>query len=114
MRDSPSLAIVPALVGKGAIVKVFDPQGMKEAKHLPEFAGVVWCNSAYEAATDADVLAIVTEWNEFRALDLERIKGRMKQPILVDLRNIYRPDDVARAGFHYTGIGRGHLGPNAT
>lgn len=110
MRDSPSLAIVPALVEQGAIVKVFDPQGMKEAKHMPEFKGVVWCNNAYEAAAEADVLSIVTEWNEFRALDLERIKSRMKQPILVDLRNIYRPDEVAKAGFRYTGLGRGHLG----
>ena len=109
MRDSPSLAIVPALVAKGAIVKVFDPQGMREAKHMPEFNGVVWCNNAYEAADGADVLSIVTEWNEFRALDLARIKGRMKQPVLVDLRNIYRPDDVAKAGFRYSGIGRGHL-----
>jgi UDPglucose 6-dehydrogenase len=111
MRDSPSLAIVPALLAKGAVVKVFDPQGMKEAKHLPEFKGVVWCNNAYEAAADADVLSIVTEWNEFRALDLERIKGRMKQAILVDLRNIYRPDEVTRAGFRYHGIGRGHAEP---
>jgi len=108
MRDSPSLAIVPALVALGAIVKVFDPQGMKEAKRMSEFEGVVWCNNAYEAADGADVLSIVTEWNEFRALDLERIKGRMKQAILVDLRNIYRPDEVAKAGFRYTGIGRGH------
>ena len=109
MRDSPSLAIVPALVAKGAIVKVYDPQGMKEAKHMPEFKGVVWCNNAYDAAADADVLSIVTEWNEFRALDLERIKRRMKQAILVDLRNIYRPDEVAKAGFHYTGLGRGKI-----
>ena len=114
MRDSPSLDIVPALVSKGAVVKVFDPQGMKEAKHLAEFKGVVWCNSAYDAAADADVLAIVTEWNEFRALDLARIKGRMKQPVLVDLRNIYRPDEVVRAGFRYHGIGRGHLSPSGT
>ena len=109
MRDSPSLDIVPALIARGAVVKVFDPQGMKEARRMPEFAGVVWCNSAYDAAADADVLSIVTEWNEFRALDLARIKSRMKQPILVDLRNIYRPDEVLRAGFQYTGIGRGHL-----
>jgi UDPglucose 6-dehydrogenase len=110
LRDSPALDIVPTLIAGGARVKVFDPQGMPEGKRLKEFEGVVWCTNAYEAADGADVLAIVTEWNEFRALDLERIRDSMKQSILVDLRNIYRPDEVARVGFEYIGIGRGHPG----
>ena len=108
LRDSPSLDIVPTLVAAGATVKVFDPQGMDEGKRLKEFAGVQWCANPYMAVEGADVLAIITEWNEFRALDLERIGDSMKQRILVDLRNIYRPDEVARAGFNYIGIGRGH------
>ncbi len=108
MRDSPALDIVPALVKSGAIVKAFDPEGMKEAKKMKEFEGVNWCANAYQAAEGADVVAIVTEWNEFRALDLARIRREMKRPILVDLRNIYRPDEMARAGFEYTAIGRGH------
>jgi UDPglucose 6-dehydrogenase len=108
LRDSPALDIVPALVKGGAKVKVFDPQGMTEGKHLKEFEGVTWCSNAYEAADRADVLSIVTEWNEFRALDLERIRDSMNRPVLVDLRNIYRPDEVARVGFEYIGIGRGH------
>jgi UDPglucose 6-dehydrogenase len=108
MRDSPALDIVPALVKGGATVKAFDPEGMNEAKKMKEFEGVTWCTNAYQAAEGADVIAIVTEWNEFRALDLARIRRDMKRPILVDLRNIYRPDEMARAGFEYTAIGRGH------
>jgi UDPglucose 6-dehydrogenase len=108
LRDSPSLDIVPTLVNGGAMVRVYDPQGMDEGKRLKEFAGVQWCANAYAAVEDADALAIITEWNEFRALDLERIRDSMKRRILVDLRNIYRPDEVARAGFDYIGIGRGH------
>ncbi|HLF24278.1 MAG TPA: UDP-glucose/GDP-mannose dehydrogenase family protein, partial [Burkholderiales bacterium] len=112
MRDSPSLDIVPALMQRGATIKVFDPQGMTEAKRYKAFEGAVWCNNAYQAAQDADALAIITEWNEFRALDLARIRKSMIRPILVDLRNIYRPDEVARAGFVYIGIGRGQTNAN--
>jgi len=104
MRDSPSLAIVPALVEQGATVRAFDPQGMEEAKEMME--GVHWCESAYDAIEGADVLAIVTEWNEFRALDLSRVKDLMKKPVLVDLRNIYNPDEMLSAGFDYHCIGR--------
>ena len=104
MRDSPSLAIVPALVAQGADVRAFDPQGMKEAKKI--ITGIKWCGNAYDAIDGSDVLAIVTEWNEFRALDLQRIKDLMNDAVMVDLRNIYNPDEMVAAGFDYHSIGR--------
>ncbi|GAB4166142.1 MAG: UDP-glucose/GDP-mannose dehydrogenase family protein [Thalassobaculales bacterium] len=104
MRDSPSLDIVPALQAAGAVVRAFDPAGMAEARHL--LPDVVWCDSAYETLGGADCLAIITEWNEFRALDLARVKRLMKVPVMVDLRNIYKPEEMAEAGFHYHCIGR--------
>jgi UDPglucose 6-dehydrogenase len=104
MRDSPSLAIVPALIEGGAEVHAYDPQGMEEAREMLE--GVNWCEGAYEALESADVVAIVTEWNEFRALDLDRMKATMKSPVMVDLRNIYNPDEMTAAGFEYYCIGR--------
>ena len=104
MRDSPSLDIVPGLQKNGAIVSAFDPQGMDEAKTL--FDDVQWCADAYEAITDADCVAIVTEWNEFRALDLARVRSLLGRPVMVDLRNIYRPDEMQAAGFSYYSIGR--------
>jgi UDPglucose 6-dehydrogenase len=104
MRDSPSLAIVPALVKGGANVHAFDPQGMDEARTMIE--GIEWCDGAYEALDGADVVAIVTEWNEFRALDLERMKSTMAHPVMVDLRNIYNPDEMTATGFDYHCIGR--------
>ena len=104
MRDSPSLAIVPALVGQGAEVRAFDPEGMEEAKEM--MTGVTWCDNAYDAIDGSDVLAIVTEWNEFRALDLSRIKDLMNDAVMVDLRNIYNPDEMVAAGFNYYCIGR--------
>ena len=104
MRESPSLDIVPELQNAGATVRAFDPQGMAEAKHL--LPNVVWCEDAYDAMKGADALAIVTEWNEFRALDLDRARTLLKAPIMVDLRNIYRPADVAAAGLRYVSIGR--------
>ena len=104
MRDSPSLAIVPALVAQGADVRAFDPQGMEAAKEI--ITGIKWCGSAYDAIDGSDVLAIVTEWNEFRALDLQRIKDLMNDAVMVDLRNIYNPDEMVAAGFDYHSIGR--------
>ncbi len=104
MRDSPSLAIVPALVAQGADVRAFDPQGMEEAKEI--ITGIEWCGNAYDAIDGSDVLAIVTEWNEFRALDLQRIKDLMNDAVMVDLRNIYNPDEMVAAGFDYHSIGR--------
>ena len=104
MREAPSLNVVAGLQAAGATVRAFDPEGMEEAKALMD--GVAWCKDAYDAADGADALTIVTEWNEFRALDLERIKSLMKSPVMVDLRNIYDPADMAQAGFRYTCIGR--------
>ncbi len=104
MREAPSLNIIAGLKKGGAKVRAFDPEGMEEAKEL--LTGVEWCEDAYDAAAGADALTIVTEWNEFRALDLERVKSSMKAPVMVDLRNIYDPDEMAEAGFRYTCIGR--------
>ncbi|MDP7623711.1 MAG: UDP-glucose/GDP-mannose dehydrogenase family protein [Rhodospirillales bacterium] len=104
MRDSPSLEIVPALIEGGAEVSAFDPQGMDEAREMLD--GVNWCESSYEALEGADVVTLVTEWNEFRALDLERVKASMSNPVMVDLRNIYNPEEMVDAGFEYYCIGR--------
>jgi len=104
MREAPSLAIIPALQDAGAKVRAYDPAAMHEAEAL--LPGVAWCSDAYDAATGADVLVIVTEWNEFRALDLERIGGIMAKRVIVDLRNVYRADEVRAAGFTYASIGR--------
>jgi len=104
MRDAPSLAIVPALQAAGASLRVFDPEAMDEARALLD--GVEWCKDAYDALLDADALAILTEWNVFRALDVERMKGLMRGNVVVDLRNIYDPKDMAAAGIRYTSIGR--------
>ena len=104
MRDAPSLAIIQSLLDAGAIVRAYDPEGMEAAKAM--MPGITYCSSAYEAATGADAVAIVTEWDTFRALDLKRLAGVMTAPVMVDLRNIYRPDDVAKAGFAYSSVGR--------
>lgn len=104
MRDAPSLTIVPALIGAGADVVVVDPEGRKEGEAL--LPGVTWEEDVYAAAVDAQCVAILTEWNEFRGLDLPRLNKAMGGDILVDLRNIYRPDDVRRAGFEYVSVGR--------
>jgi UDPglucose 6-dehydrogenase len=104
MRDAPSMAIVPALQDAGATVRAYDPAAMHEAG--PLLPGVQWCTDAYDAAVGADALVIITEWNEFRALDLDRVGASMTQKVLVDLRNVYRAEDVRAQGFRYTSIGR--------
>ena len=104
IRESPSLDIIRDLVVRGANVKVYDPEGMEEAKSIID--DVTWCSTAYEAMVDANVVTIITEWNEFRALDLKRIKLLLKEPILVDFRNIYRPEEMSEEGFYYYSIGR--------
>lgn len=104
MRDAPSLDIVPALIEDGATVRAFDPEGMEEAKTL--LGDVQWCNDAYATMIGADVLVIITEWNAFRGLDLERVKSLLKVPVMVDLRNIYEPAEMAERGFSYHCIGR--------
>ena len=104
MRDAPSLDIIPALVDAGANVKAFDPEAMEEAAHL--LSGIDYCDNAYQAIDGADAMVILTEWDQFRALDLERIKGSLNGDVVVDLRNIYSPEDMAKRGFAYTSIGR--------
>jgi UDPglucose 6-dehydrogenase len=104
MRDAPSLFIIQALQDKGALIQAYDPEGMEEAEKI--LSNVTYCDSAYGAAHDADVLVIITEWDVFRALDLPRIKDVMAKPVLVDLRNIYRKSEVEKQGFFYASIGR--------
>ena len=104
MRDAPSLDILPALQAAGAKIKAYDPEAMTEASHL--LKDIEFSKNAYEAAQDADALVIVTEWDQFRALDLDRIKTALKGNVVVDLRNIYSPEDMAAKGFAYTSIGR--------
>ena len=104
MRDAPSLVIVPMLQERGATVRAYDPQGQKHAvEMLPE---VMWCDSALEAVRGADVLAILTEWNEFRAIDLTQARKLMTGNAIVDLRNVVNPAAAREAGFTYSGIGR--------
>ncbi|WAJ28742.1 UDP-glucose dehydrogenase family protein [Antarcticirhabdus aurantiaca] len=113
MREAPALSIIQALQDKGARIAAFDPEGMEAASHLLQ--GVEFCDDAYDVVSDADALVIVTEWNQFRSLDFERIGAAMRHRVLVDLRNIYRYDEVERHGFEYTcvgrpsGVARGHL-----
>ena len=104
IREAPSIEIIETLQRAGAIVRAYDPQGMKEAKGL--LPNVVWCNDPYEAMEQADALTIVTEWNAFRSLDLERAKSLLKRPVVVDLRNIYDPAEMQDAGFDYHSVGR--------
>jgi len=104
MRDAPSLVVVPMLQEKGAKIRVFDPQGRRHGETL--LPGVTWCRNALEAAEGADVAVVLTEWNEFRALDLETLKKRMRGAVLVDLRNVFPPREAIALGFTYSGIGR--------
>ena len=104
MREAPALAIVTALLDAGAKVRGYDPESMEQAR--PLLPGMDFAENAYDCIEGADALAILTEWNEFRALDLKRVKTLLKAPILVDLRNIYNADEVQRYGLTYTSIGR--------
>jgi len=104
MRESPSIPLITALQDLGATVCAYDPTGMEQAK--PLLSNVAFCKDAYDCAQGASALVIVTEWEQFRALDFARLKTVMERPVLVDLRNIYRPEEVARHGFAYEGVGR--------
>jgi UDPglucose 6-dehydrogenase len=104
MREAPSLAIAPALIAGGAEVRAHDPEGMAEARKL--IPDISYCSDPYEAMTGADAVVFLTEWNSYRALDLRRMKTVLKQPVVVDLRNIYRPAEMRAAGFRYSSIGR--------
>ena len=109
MRESPSLSILPPLIEAGATIRAFDPEGMSESKKLlPELD---YCEDAYDTMIDADALVLLTEWNEFRALDLARIKQLLRQPVVVDLRNIYQPQEMTEAGFVYHSVGRSMAEP---
>jgi UDPglucose 6-dehydrogenase len=104
MRESPAIDIINSLVAKGASVKAYDPVAMDEAKHcLPD---IEYAKDEYDAIRGADVLVIVTEWNQFRALDMDKVKSLLKAPRIVDLRNIYEPKDMREMGFEYIGVGR--------
>jgi len=108
MREAPSLVILPALKERGARIQAYDPEGMHEARKQLD---ITFCKSAYEALTGADAVVILTEWNEFRALDLKRVKALMRAPVMIDLRNIYRPAQMAEAGFRYVSVGRASVAP---
>ncbi len=112
MRAAPSLSIIPALQDAGATIRAYDPAAMNEA--APLLPGVEWCQQAYEVATACDAVVLITEWNEFRALDLDQLGSVMRSRVLVDLRNVYRPQDALAHGFSYTGIGRGRYAPQPT
>ena len=104
VRESASLTIIPALQQEGASIHAYDPEAMGEAEQL--LPDVNWYQNAYAAMEDADLLVIMTEWNEFRALDLERVRQLLARPVIVDLRNIYEPRAMAAAGFQYVSVGR--------
>jgi len=104
MREAPSIPLITGLCDMGAKVRAFDPASMKEARR--ELPDIEYCENAYACAEGANALVIVTEWVQFRALDLQRLKRIMKQPVMVDLRNVYRPDEMAELGFLYSSIGR--------
>ncbi|WP_225767315.1 UDP-glucose/GDP-mannose dehydrogenase family protein [Inquilinus sp. Marseille-Q2685] len=105
MREAPSLTILPALLQAGARIQAFDPEGMEEArKHLPP--GITYATSAYGALEGADGAVVLTEWNEFRGLDLKRMREAMQGDVFIDLRNVYKPNEMASAGFQYQGLGR--------
>ncbi len=108
MRDSPSLDLIPELVKNNCFLKLFDPEGMKEAKILfKKFdKNIEWCNDSYDACHKADALVILTEWNQFRALDLKKLKRLLNSPIIIDLRNIYNPQEIKNMGFKYFSLGR--------
>jgi UDPglucose 6-dehydrogenase len=105
MREAPSLVIVPALEAQGARVRAFDPHGMAEARRLmPRLETAV---DPYACVEGADAMVILTEWDQFRALDLDRIKAALRKPVVVDLRSIYKPADMTEKGFTYVSVGRG-------
>ena len=104
MRDSPSLSILPRLTAAGATIRAFDPEGMEEAKKL--LPGLAYCADAYETMDGADALVLLTEWNAFRALDLDRVRNLLATSLVIDLRNIYQPQEMAAAGLSYVSIGR--------
>ena len=104
LREAPALSILPPLADKGARLQVHDPEGMEEAREM--FPDYTYAASAYEACDGADAVVLMTEWNQYRALDLDEVKARLKTPIFIDLRNVYTPEQMRAAGFEYYGVGR--------
>lgn len=105
MREAPAATILPALLEKGADIRAHDPKGMEEAKqYLPD--GIEYVENSYEACDGADAVVLMTEWNQYRALDLQKIKEIMKEPVFIDLRNVYDPATMKEMGFRYMGVGR--------
>jgi UDPglucose 6-dehydrogenase len=104
VREAPSVALITALQDMGAQVRAYDPVGMEQAKQV--LADVTYCQGPYDCVEEADAVVIITEWEQFRALDLERVRDLMACPVMVDLRNVYRPEDVKKYGFAYTSVGR--------
>jgi UDPglucose 6-dehydrogenase len=105
MRDAPSIPIVGRLVEDGATVRAFDPEGIEQAKPLLPGA-VIYCRDALDAAQDADLLVVITEWNEFRSIQPQRLREAMRGNLVIDLRNLYEPAAMRAAGFTYSSIGR--------
>jgi UDPglucose 6-dehydrogenase len=104
LRESPSIELITALQDMGARVRAYDPVAMEQAKQV--LADVTYCRDPYDCAEEADAIVIVTEWEQFRALDFGRLRDLMACPVMVDLRNVYRPDDMKKYGFAYTSVGR--------
>jgi UDPglucose 6-dehydrogenase len=104
VREAPSVALITALQDMGARVRAYDPVGMEQAKQI--LADVTYCQGPYDCVEEADAVVIITEWEQFRALDLERVRDLMACPVMVDLRNVYRPEEVKKYGFAYTSVGR--------
>jgi len=109
MRESPSLTIIPELIEKGAFIRAYDPQGMEEANKYFEdyYDDILYCNNEYEVIKRADALVLLTEWNQFRRLDLEKIKRLLKRPIFFDFRNVYEKEEVEEKGINCYGVGIG-------
>jgi UDPglucose 6-dehydrogenase len=104
MREAPAIDIINWLLEEGTRIKAYDPQAMENAKTM--FSSVDFCQSAYEAAEGSDALVILTEWEQFKQLDLAKVKEVMKQPVIIDGRNMFEPDEMSRLGFTYRGVGR--------
>jgi UDPglucose 6-dehydrogenase len=104
MREAPSITIIDALMKEGASVKAYDPVAMHEAKEV--LPNITYCKETYEVAKDADALVFMTEWNQFRSLDLDKLKKLLKKPLVLDLRNIYEPSRMKEKGFEYIAVGR--------
>jgi UDPglucose 6-dehydrogenase len=105
MREAPSAVIIPALQEQGAKIRAFDPIAIENAKNI--FTGVEYAKNPYDALSGCDALLIITEWNEFRDLDKEKVRSLLNQPVIIDGRNIYQPNEMKKLGFDYYGIGRG-------